>query len=260
MPEKFIGLLKLLDRKNYQIFYRNQQAINPKSSHRTLDKYATDSLISHYQNSLVCLKYLVRKNFNIEKDLLINIQNPEFNNIYGKVPIIHVSVHVGPNIIIPYIYSEYLKIPVVTPVRKVADRPFNKLMKQAFSGKYHKVVNLGEAGKTAENVLKNNGVLMLALDAILPTKYKTKVEVFDYEVEMANGVVWLAEKYHAKVIPAVAWLNKKQQLQYDMYPTLELKGPDKMQQIADAIELLISKYKREWNINDDFTSAELSAV
>lgn len=243
-------IIRLIYRDKYKIFYKNHSVVNKNLSGDVLQSLANSSMKSMFINYALCLRY---SRVSVQSDKqhfdIPDLQN--YRDILTRQPIIFLTVHLGPSLFIIKYISEVLKNPIILPVRNYSDLSVNKFLEK-YDSNFLKLVFLGQTMSEIDKVLSQNGVLVMPLDVVVDSKYKTEVKFFGQDFNMINSILWLRQKYNAKIIPILGTFDNNYNVKVEIFEELVPESTNPMQEIADKVEEMIRKYPGNWALPEDY--------
>lgn len=114
---------------------------------------------------------------------------------------------------------------------------------------------LGGTMPKIEQCIEEKGMIILALDAILPIKHKQDVNFFGTKFKMTSGPLWLADQFALPIFSVYSVLEQQKQVRIrveEFKLSKQTNLEKKLNQMAKRIESYIHKHPGSWNLADDF--------
>ncbi|MPM48386.1 hypothetical protein SDC9_95110 [bioreactor metagenome] len=250
-------LLFLLEKKIYHTLWNNQRFIFPEKNESELRHLARKSFQNYHRNVLYSLKMMKKKRIASRYEIFSNGINRLEASLQKKAVILVVP-HLSVNYLPVVALANRLKRPVVVPIRGTTyNRKMEEKIYQYLSDNSVKMCLLGGAMQEVQRVVKAKGVVILAMDAILPVKHNQEVDFFGSCFSMSSGALWLAEKFQLPIFSVYAILDTKKHLQVKVDP-IRLEKDQAVQEKIEAISERVSTYIKAnpgcWNLADDYFS------
>lgn len=249
----FATLLLLINHRLYKRLLNNHRFIYPEKSENKLKKLSKISLKSFIQNQLYSLKMMKRKGI-ISRFAVSGKGVEELRSALNDSAVILVVPHLSVNYLPVLALEKSLKRQIIVPIRGTThDQIIEKQIYQYLSTKQVKMQLLGGAMGEIEQIVKNKGIIILALDAILPIKYKLIVDFFSSRFAMSSGALWLADRFSLPIFSVCSILQKKQMkvvIEHIDLSSID-NNEEKLARIAKRLEGYIVNNPGSWNLDDD---------
>ncbi len=247
-------LIKVLQYK-YDILFKNYSVVFEKSEEHELKKYVQRGFQSHILNIILSAKYMFTKQSKIKfKNEIIGPGKSLLKKHIDK-PIIFVVPHLDIHFLNAKIIAKKVDRPILIPLRgSMVQQNIEKLIYKELSIENLHFTRLGGAMPEVEELLKNKGVLIMPLDAVLPLKYKRTVNFFGYKFDVSTGPFWLAQKYNVPIYSGYGIFDDKK-MKIDLYIDNEIEVRNEEQTLNEIIkrfERYITSNPGSWNHTDDF--------
>lgn len=252
-----IPLLLVFYRPLYEMLLNNHRFIYPEKSEKELRKVAKQSLGNFIRNLLFSLKMMKRKKIAKRYPVYSNGLN-EMRSALQKKAVILVVPHLSVNYLPIIVLANKLKRPIIVPIRGLtSDLKFEKKIYEYLSNESVEMCLLGGAMKKIQGVVAQKGIVILAMDAILPIKHNKKIDFFGSKFAMSSGALWLAEKYSLPIFSVFSILEPEKYLRVSVQPlrlAKKINSQKNLNLIAEQIEQAIKYNPGFWNLADDYFS------
>lgn len=242
--------------RTYQLFLKNTQVVYAQESFTKQTQIARECFNTHIWDLLLSIKY-----FNAQVDEMdLEVKYHDVDQFKKKIKpdrgLILVTPHLDFRILGPKFLQNVIDKPLIAPfygIDLISKEMFGKILPEIFSDNFQYVFLGDHAGSKIEAVLKQQGVVVLAIDSVVPAKYKRPVKFFGHDFEIATGPLWLAEKYDLEIIFIYGIMSGK--TNYDIYweELGKLKNNDQdLNRLVRGLEIIIKKFPGHWDLPHDY--------
>lgn len=164
---------------------------------------------------------------------------------------VFISIHSGPYPLavkaLGSLLSDHQEI--IVPFFVASTRYFYEVSRRWFLKYRVRIVGLGGAMSAVDDVMNRKGSICLFLDAKLPVTYIQHVSMFGKMVPMSTGPIFLAKKYHKRIVPLYVKLEKNMELHIYRCTPIQYKNKTEvitMNNISRCVEEMIRKTITQW--------------
>ena len=248
-------IFRLFSPRDYRIFLQNASFIYPEKSNQELRKIARKNLRRSIDNVLFSLKVMKRKKlidkFQIQSSGIYQLEEKMKNSA-----VILIVPHLGINFLPVLSLARKLNKKIVVPIRGTGrEREIEEKTYQYLSDDLVSLPLLGGTMPKIEKCIADKGMIILALDAILPIKHKTDVDFFGAKFKMTSGPLWLADQFALPIFSVYSVLEQQKQVrirveEFKLSKTSNLEK--RLNLMSKRIESYIHKHPGSWNLADDY--------
>lgn len=253
--------LLIFHSKIYRKILNNHRFVYPEKSEKELQRISQRSLKTFVQNQLFSLKMMKKKS--IARRFAVSGEGlDELKATLEHSAVILVVPHLSVNYLPVVSLAKAMQRQVIVPIRGTThEEKVERKIYKYLSDDWVKMQLLGGAMEEIERVVANKGIVVLALDAVLPIKHKLEVNFFGSRFAMSSGALWLAEKFSLPVFSVCSILHKqKMRVQVERLDWQPPHNPQqKMSQIAGRLESYIRSNPGFWNLDDDLFALATSS-
>ncbi|EKE14213.1 MAG: hypothetical protein ACD_12C00630G0002 [uncultured bacterium] len=237
--------------------FKNISVIYPGMSFIKIMYFVIVGRINFFVSRLKTLLYLFFGFFPYKTKINGKRILDEFMSKNGAV---FISVHSGSYPLAGKIfYDNYPGHKIITPFYKFNKYSAYGIYKKLFKKININIVQLGGAMKEIQPVLTSGGSVCLFLDAVLPVKNWVKVKIFNKDISLSTGPLWLSKKFSKPVIPIYVQ-DKGHEIILNVLPEIKIVGKNNdliMKEITNSIEKMILLTIKQWHIADNFLFQDL---
>ena len=248
-------IYRFLSPRDYKIFFQNASFIYPEKNSLELRKIARKSLRRSVDNVLFSLKVMKRRKL-INK---FQIQTSGIYQLEEKMKdsaVILIVPHLGINFLPVLALARKLHKKIVVPIRGTGrEREIEEKTYQYLSDDLVSLPLLGGTMPKIEDCIQEKGMIILALDAILPINHKQDVDFFGSKFKMTSGPLWLADQFALPIFSVYSVLEQQKQIKIRVEEFKILKTTNlekKLNLMSKRIEGYIHKHPGSWNLADDY--------
>lgn len=238
--------------KQFLNLYRNIGVVRPEWTAWQKLKTATSGFLCFFHHRYDTFLYLLNGHY------------PYATKVHGKKILdrhytnggaIFFSIHSGPYPLVAEILRKrHSGEQLVVPFYRENTISTYPLFRRIMSRIGISVIALGGAMQKIDPVLSNGGSACLFLDAVLPLRHTSNLKLFEKEVPVSTGAMWLAKKFQKPIIPVYSRKTNGTVELVVLKPIEFNKRPDDevMNDIGSALETMISDNISQWHVMDRF--------
>lgn len=242
--------------KSYPQFVINNSVIYPKKTEEEVRELSKQNMFTALASLLFSLKFSSKK-FRDDLDLNLEITGKEnLKKIKKGQGMICVAPHLGLNTLTVKFFAETVNRECLIIMRQNwGSEKLETFVRKHYGSDKVKIVKLGGSMPKVEKTLKTGGVVLLAVDAVLPIKYKQTVDFFGRKFDLSTGPAWLAEKFDVPLITAYGTFEKDTQtigIHIDSPLDVGKTTGETTQKLAKRLEKYIFDNPGQWFQSDDY--------
>jgi lauroyl/myristoyl acyltransferase len=263
-----VYLHTIIPNKVYRQFIINNSIVYPHKSHQELKELSKENVFVGISGLIFALKFASNK-FRENHDLKSQVRGLDnIKDIPKNKGFVCVTPHLGLITVAAKVIQPALDRNLLIIMRQDwHDTKLENYIRNQFGNNKIKIVKLGGAMPIITETVKSGGVVVLAVDAILPIEHKQKVDFFGHKFDLSTGPAWLAQKLNVPIITGYntfdknslsteIFIDKPMNANADKTSTKYVENTTNM--LAKRLEKYIFDHPGQWYQSDDYFGTTIS--